>query len=75
MEPNLNHILVFKTNIDQLSTNCALSEALGKQAEISQWSVDYEDCDRVLRVVSETLSKYDIISLINAHGFECAELL
>ncbi|GEP51371.1 hypothetical protein FNO01nite_20430 [Flavobacterium noncentrifugens] len=74
METNLNHILVFKTNIDQLSTDCALSESLGKQTGISQWSIDHEDCDRVLRIVSKTLSNHDIISLINAHGFECAEL-
>jgi len=75
METNLNHILIFKTNIDQLSTKCALSEALGKQTGISQWSIDHEDCDRVLRIVSETLSNQEIISFINAHGFECEELL
>jgi len=74
METNLNHILVFKTNIDQLSAGCALSESLGKETRISQWSIDLEDCDRVLRIVSETLSNKEIISLINAHGFECAEL-
>ena len=75
MEANLNHILVFKTNIEQLSGNCELAQSLNRHSGISHWNIDHEDCDRVLRIVSETLSNHEIISLIRAHGFECAELV
>lgn len=69
-----DHLLIFKTDIGKLCTNCEVHKALDAHAEIEQWSIDPEDNDCVLRVVSSTLTPDDIINLINSKGHTCAEL-
>jgi hypothetical protein len=71
---NTNHIYIFKTTITTLTANCALHQTLQNQSEITQWNVDLEDIDNVLRVVSPTLSPQSIIHIVNQHGFDCCEL-
>lgn len=74
METDLNAIHIFKTNIEEIIPNSALQNLLNSHAEIQQWSIDCEDIDRVLRVVSETLKPETIINLINENGHSCQEL-
>jgi len=74
MESNLDHILVFKTNITSLCNKNQLQFSLNGNAGILHWNIDHEDVDNVLRVVSETLSHFDIVKLVSLHGFECMEL-
>ncbi|MBC7904341.1 MAG: hypothetical protein H7Y27_13015 [Gemmatimonadaceae bacterium] len=74
MIAHLNHILIFKTNIDCPEAREKLRPVLDAHSAIRQWSVDLHDCDCVLRVISETLKPDDIIAMANAHGFECSEL-
>lgn len=74
METDLDKIYIFKTNIKQLCCNCALSKRLSNDIAIQQWSVDTEDVDCVLRIVSESLSTQTIIKIINDLGHECQEL-
>ncbi|KFF03032.1 hypothetical protein [Flavobacterium reichenbachii] len=75
MKTNLNTIHIFKTNILQVDPACPLREALNNHEDIKQWSIDCEDIDCVLRVVSETMKPNEIIALINQFGYECQELL
>lgn len=74
MTENLAHILVFKTNIDTDMDKHLIGAALSPVKEIEEWSVDMEDIDRVLRVVSYDLRPEEIIKTINAIGFSCQEL-
>ncbi|RZJ48788.1 MAG: hypothetical protein EOO44_19715 [Flavobacterium sp.] len=74
MEPNLNTIHIFKTNIKNLEQGCTMQETLNNHTAIQQWSIDHEDIDCVLRVVSETLEPKAIIAIINDLGHECQEL-
>lgn len=74
MENNLDHIFVFKTNIGKLTENCRLRAAFEANAQIRQWSVDPEDTDCVLRVVSETLTSQDITNIVSYYGYHCSEL-
>lgn len=74
METDLHKIHIFKTNIDNIYPDCAINTTLGNHKDIQQWSVDCEDVDRVLRVVSETLQPEVIIGIINELGHECQEL-
>lgn len=74
METNLNAIHIFKTNIKQIAPNCVIDQILTNHLDIEQWSIDVEDIDCVLRVVSEKLKAEEIINLINATGYECQEL-
>jgi hypothetical protein len=66
-------ILIFRTNIAQIHPDCKTSRALNAKREILEWSIDTEDVDCVLRIVSQLDAK-TIISTINELGFECSEL-
>ena len=68
------HIHVFKTNLGKLCPNCQAALLLDSEPLISEWSVDAEDTDCVLRVVTGTLSSDAIAAMIRNIGFECTEL-
>ena len=75
MENNLTcQLLIFRTNVKELCTNCALYKALEQHSAISRWTIDYEDIDCVLRIESGTLTAETLIALLDQHGFECAEM-
>lgn len=74
MENNLNSIHIFKTNIKELTLSSFIYQLLTNHSDIQKWSIDLEDIDCVLRVVSETLKSEEIIKLIKATGYECQEL-
>jgi hypothetical protein len=71
---NLTHILVFKTDIKTEGDKLLIKEFLDKTPAIEEWSVDCDDVDCVLRIVSYTLSSEQIIQLITKMGFQCQEL-
>ena len=75
METNLlNQLHIFRTNVKGLCMHCPLYKALNQHSDIRKWTIDHEDIDCVLRVESGTLTAEALISLLNHHGFECAEL-
>ena len=74
MMENFDHILLFKTNINCQNDKQCLQAVLDNNPDIKQWSIDLEDEDFVLRIISYTLTHQQIIELINTHGFECCEL-
>lgn len=72
---NLNHILIFKTNIGCEEEKQLLHTIFDNNSHIQSWSIDMEDTDCVLRIVSYTLSQNEIIEIINHHGYQCCELI
>lgn len=48
--------------------------SLDRHPGIAQWSVDLDDCDHVLRIVTEQLNISDIETVISEHGYTCSEL-
>jgi hypothetical protein len=72
---NLDHILLFKTNISHESDEKLLNIILDNNPDIQNWSIDMDDIDCVLRIESYTLSHNEIIELINHHGYKCRELI
>ena len=74
MIAKVNNILVFKTNIRTRFDKIPIEDALGSIETIQQWNIDQHDIDCVLRIVSDTLTPHQIISIINQRGFECSEL-
>ncbi|WP_395066154.1 hypothetical protein [Flavobacterium sp.] len=74
MDANFNNILVFATNIKSKADKEFISDILNKNTVIQQWSIDQEDIDCVLRIVSGILTAIDIIKIINTLGFNCNEL-
>lgn len=74
MKTDLDNILVFATNIKTKADKDFVGNILNEDTVIQQWSVDQEDVDCVLRIVSKLLSPNDIIKIINILGFSCREL-
>jgi len=66
-------VLVFRTNLNTKAEVQKIKQALNKKA-IIQWSVDMEDCDKVLRVITENLTPADIIGVLRGKGLECVEM-
>lgn len=70
-----DHIHLFKTNIRTAEDKLKIRPLLNNRKEVEEWHIDQEDEDCVLRVVSYSLEKYTIISLVNTKGCLCVELL
>lgn len=71
---NFDHILLFKTNINCDEDKLLMGAMLGNLPGAEKWSIDTEDEDCVLRIVSRTLRHQQIIELITNHGYRCCEL-
>jgi cell fate (sporulation/competence/biofilm development) regulator YmcA (YheA/YmcA/DUF963 family) len=74
MTIDLTHVLVFRTNIGTEIEKQKVKQLLESHPLVEESSVDMEDVDRVLRVVSKHLHPEEIINLIKNGGFECHEL-
>ena len=74
MTTDINHILVFKTNIQTECDKLRIQNILDSLDSIQQWNIDLHDVDRVLRIVSDTLTPEQIISIVKRRGFDCTEL-
>ncbi len=68
------HILIFKTNIQTDDHHQEISSVLDSHPLITNWHIDKEDVDKVLRIESPDNISHDIISTINKAGFVCEEL-
>ena len=74
MNIDTNHILIFKTNIRTPADKLVVKDVLDDHRQIEKWTIDLDDIDRVLRIVSRTLCCRDIIQLVRQQGYQCAEL-
>lgn len=70
----MSGILLFATDIEEICPNCEVHKALEKQTGIKQWSIDTDDAEHVLRVVSDTLTPAEVIIMLNKLGHTCSEL-
>ncbi len=68
-----SQIYVFKTNVHSHRILRALEQALAPFPNL-YWSVDLDDEDRVLRVVSATLTASQIRQVAALAGIRCEEL-
>ncbi|HEY2648768.1 MAG TPA: hypothetical protein VGI38_06225 [Puia sp.] len=74
MTIDLSNIFIFKTNIQTEFDKLRIKNVLDASQKVLKWNVDMEDVDRVLRVVSDSLTPQQIISVLDYVGFECTEL-
>jgi len=69
------NIMVFATSVSAPQQIDSVKPLLSTRTDISDWNFDLEDCDHILRVVSDgDLSPRQIESLLNGAGFACEEL-
>jgi hypothetical protein len=64
-------ILIFKTDVTSKRKAGKVGFLLKPVKLIKQWTVDLEDCDKVLRVVGTGLSPNFVESLLHSAGFKC----
>ncbi len=71
----MKQILVFKTSINSAREMHAVEPLLNKLVnKTGRWNFDLEDCDRILRVESESVGAKSIIEKLACAGVVCAEL-
>lgn len=66
-------VLVFKTDLTQ-QRQPLLADTLSSLGGLLRWSVDWEDCDRVLRVESDNLPSQAVIERLELVKIRCEEL-
>ncbi|MGN6179947.1 MAG: hypothetical protein ACTHNW_12245 [Mucilaginibacter sp.] len=67
-------VLVFVTSVRDRKAVNRVQPLLSSVPAIAQWNFDLEDCDHILRVVSDHLSPRKVESLLHSAGFDCYEL-
>jgi len=67
-------ILVFVTNVADTKAVSKVKPLLTALPAIKDWNFDLEDCDRILRIVSNRLSPRKVELMLQTAGFDCYEL-
>ncbi|MHB8208472.1 hypothetical protein [Mucilaginibacter sp.] len=67
-------ILVFGTNVADLKAVSKVKPLLTAMPAIEDWNFDLDDCDHVLRIVSNDLCPRKVESTLQTAGFDCYEL-
>ena len=68
------NLLILKTNINSEGHLNEISPHLSSHPSIAKWTVDLEDCDKVLRVETSHLSESGLIELLSQLGFVACDL-
>ena len=68
-------ILVFATNVANLKAVSMVKPLLTAMPAIEDWNFDLDDCDRILRIVSNDLCPRKVESTLQTAGFDCYELV
>lgn len=69
-----NPIAVFRTSLQTKQDVSKLEQGLATLPRLSSWTVDLDDCDRVLRLVGVCIDINSVQALVQKAGFFCEEL-
>lgn len=69
-----NQVLVFSTSVESQTEVNTLAPLLNVLAGRGNWNFALDDCDRILRIVSNSAQPESAIKLLQKFGFECTEL-
>ncbi len=67
-------VLIFCTSLNSSVDVQKIAPFIEALKEVKSWSVDLEDCDRVLRVVSRGLDASIVINLLSRMGVSVREM-
>lgn len=63
---------IFCTNINSKEQLDSLKPCLNNHNNILRWSIDLEDIDAVLKVITtNNLKEHEIIHLLDSEGYQC----
>lgn len=66
--------LIFKTNIGSIEEFDQVKKALSRRNQIEECTIDLDDIDKVLRILSDSLSVPEIEKEVMSMGYYCKEL-
>jgi cell fate (sporulation/competence/biofilm development) regulator YmcA (YheA/YmcA/DUF963 family) len=69
------NILVFKTNLTNPQRISEVESTLDVHPHILRWNVDLDDCDNILRIVSQNIEAKEIEDMLLSAGYYCEELV
>lgn len=67
-------ILIFKSNIKTSSDRLAVERMLDIHPHVETWTLDQQDEDCVLRVISGKLTCTQVIDIVKNCGYNCEEM-
>ena len=67
-------VYVFKTSVKDKRQVKSLSKKLNKIHAIKKWNFDLEDCDNILRIVSDIDVSNSVCQTLDALNYSCIEL-
>ncbi len=67
-------VLVFSTSVQSMDQVKTLTPKINFLAGKGRWNFALDDCDKILRIVSDHVKALHAISLLKEHGFDCREL-
>lgn len=67
-------ISIYKTNIENSSQIQLLKKELDVLLGEENWNFDLEDCDKILRVETDSNLSKEITKILKSNGFEVTEL-
>lgn len=68
------NVLVFKTSVETKEGIKRLKPSLDALAGNGQWNFALDDCDKILRIKSQTVHPVMAQKLLQECGFSCSEL-
>lgn len=68
------NILIFKTSISKTEQILAVKPLLESIPTVKFWNFDLDDCDNILRIVSNNLNPESVETLLKDAGYYCEEL-
>ncbi len=66
--------LLFKTNIKCNGCIAKVTPFLDGEKQVSRWKVDLENPERILSVISETISSESVVDLLKKAGYTAVEV-
>ena len=67
-------VFVFSTSVQSQDQVERLAPRINSLVGSGLWNFALEDCDKILRIVSDNVKALHAISLLKEHGFDCNEL-
>ena len=67
-------VLVFKTNLTDAKRISDVESLLDIHPHIVKWTVDLDDCDNILRIVSRNIAAQEVENILLNAGYYCEEL-
>ncbi len=66
--------MVFATTVQSTEQVKTLAPQINLLAGKGRWNFALDDCDKILRIVSDNVNPEEAVALLKKYGFECNEL-